>query len=112
VITDAPEGARQKPDGGLTSKAALIDLKVIPRAGQTALAGTRDNALLVRLAAPPVEGAANAALIEFLAGVLHIPKRDIEIVAGEKSRSKRVKVWGLDAAQVRARLDVPEKGPT
>jgi uncharacterized protein (TIGR00251 family) len=81
-----------------------LDIKVIPRAGRAALAGMRDGAYLVRLAAAPVEGAANAALIAFLAQLLDLPKRQIEIVSGEKSRLKRVKVKGLAAAVVRERL--------
>jgi hypothetical protein len=87
-----------------------LDIKVIPRAGRTALAGTRDGAYLVRLAAAPVEGAANAALIAFLAQLLDLPKRQIEIVSGEKSRSKRVKVKGLSAAVIRERLVVTSHG--
>ena len=61
VIADAPDGA-------------ILDIKVIPRAGRTALAGTRDGALLVRLAAAPVDGAANAALIDFLADAFDVPR--------------------------------------
>ncbi len=83
---------------------AIVALKIIPRAGRTMLAGVRDNALLVRLAAAPVEGAANAALLAFLSDQLQIPKARLEIVTGEKSRSKRVKVKGMSAATVAARL--------
>ena len=83
---------------------AIVALKIIPRAGRTMLAGVRDNALLVRLAAAPVEGAANAALLAFLADQLQIPRARLEIVTGEKSRSKRVKVRGMSAATVAARL--------
>ena len=57
----------------------------------------RDGALLVRLAAAPVDGAANAELIEILARSLDLPKHHIEIVSGDRSRSKRVRVIGLDA---------------
>jgi uncharacterized protein (TIGR00251 family) len=63
-------------------------VRVIPRAGRTEIAGVRDGAVLVRLAAAPVEGAANAELIDLLARILRIPKRDITIVSGERSRSK------------------------
>lgn len=83
---------------------AIVALKIIPRAGRTMLAGVRDNALLVRLAAAPVEGAANAALLAFLSDQLQIPRARLEIVTGEKSRSKRVKVRGMSAATVAARL--------
>jgi uncharacterized protein (TIGR00251 family) len=83
---------------------AIVALKIIPRAGRTMLAGVRDKALLVRLAAAPVEGAPNAALLAFLSDQLQIPKARLEIVTGEKSRSKRVKVKGMSAATVAARL--------
>lgn len=60
----------------------------------------RGGALLIRLAAAPVDGAANAELIEILARALQVPKRHITIVSGERSRQKRVRVDGLDAATV------------
>ena len=75
---------------------------MIPRAGRTACAGTRDGALLIRVAAPPVEGAANDAVIAFFAAALHVPKRNIQIVSGERSRQKRVAIAGVTAEQVRA----------
>ena len=79
---------------------AVIDVRVIPRAGKSALAGTRDDAILVRLNAPPVDGAANAELIELLASALGIPKRSIVIVGGERSRRKRVHITGRSAVDV------------
>ena len=92
----------ETPDG------VSIELKVIPRAGRTQLAGTRDNALLIRLAAAPVEGAANHELIAFLATLLGIPKRRLSVIAGAKSRSKRVQVRGVTTEFVRARLNDAE----
>lgn len=79
----------------------VLDIRVIPRARKTELAGERDGALLVRLAAPPVEGAANAALVDFLAAALHLPRRSIRIVSGERNRRKRVAINGMTAEQVR-----------
>lgn len=79
-------------DGGV-----VLTVHVIPRASKSALAGTRDGALLVRLQAPPVEGAANEALIALLADVLHLPRRRITLASGSHSRRKRVRVQGLDA---------------
>ena len=86
------------PDG------VAIPIRVVPRAGRTALDGVVEGALRVRLAAPPVEGAANRALVEFLADLLGVPKRDVAIVRGERGRQKLVQVRGLDADQVRRRL--------
>lgn len=64
----------------------------------------RGDALLVRLNAPPVDGSANEALIEFLSRTFRRPRRDIAIVAGQKSRDKRVSVDGLTEAEFSARL--------
>ena len=64
----------------------------------------RDGSLLIRLAAAPVDGAANAELIGVLARALHIPKRDVTIVSGERSRNKRVRIAGMDAAAAIAKL--------
>jgi uncharacterized protein len=86
------------PDG------VILSIRVIPRAGRSGVAGTRGGALLVRLNAPPVEGAANAELIEVIADLLEVPKRAVAIVAGERSRVKRVRVTGIDADHARARL--------
>jgi uncharacterized protein len=86
-------------DGG-----SLLDIRVIPRAPRSAVDGVRDGALLVRLAAAPLDGEANDALISLMAGVLDVPKRDLTIVSGERSRRKRLKVAGLTPASVHARL--------
>lgn len=77
---------------------------MIPRARQSGIAGTRDSALLVRLAAPPVEGAANAALIALLADRLGVPTARVHIVAGGARRSKRVAIEGLAPGEVLERL--------
>jgi uncharacterized protein (TIGR00251 family) len=87
-----------------TADGVAITVRVIPRAGRSGLAGTRGDALLVRLQSPPVEGAANEELIEVLARALQVPKRAVSIVAGDRSRQKRVRVTGVDAATAAARL--------
>jgi uncharacterized protein (TIGR00251 family) len=76
----------------------------MPRAGRTAIAGMRGDAILVRLAAAPVDGAANDALIAFLSELLERPKRDITIVSGQKSRDKRVRVAGMTARDLELKL--------
>lgn len=83
-----------------------MDVRVIPRASRTELAGIRDEAVLVRIQAPPVEGAANDRLITFLADLIGIPKRQIEIVGGEKVRRKRLLVKDVSVARVREALAV------
>ena len=79
-------------------------MRVVPRAGRTGVAGTRGDALLVRLAAAPVEGAANDTLLRFLSGLFDCPLRSIAIVGGEKSRDKRIAI-AADAAALARRLD-------
>jgi uncharacterized protein len=83
----------------------VFAVRVVPRAGRTAVAGVRGDALLVRLAAPPVDGAANDALIAFLSTIFDRPKRDITLVSGHSSRDKRVAVAGLGSAEISIRLD-------
>jgi uncharacterized protein len=87
-----------------TDTGVIIDIRVIPRAGRSGLAGTRGDAVLVRLQAPPVDGAANVELVEVLANALQVPKRAIAIVSGDRSRTKRVGVSGIDRATAEARL--------
>ena len=82
----------------------ILSVRVTPRAGRTAIAGMRDGVLHVKLAAAPVEGAANAALIDLLSRQLRLPKRSLRIATGERSRTKTVEISGLTDEEVRARL--------
>lgn len=81
--------------------AASFSVRVTVRASRNAIEGEWQGALKVRLAAPPVEGRANEALRRLLAVCLNIPLSAIEIVSGERSRTKRVSVRGTSAGQVR-----------
>lgn len=82
-----------------------LAVRITPRAGRTAIAGVRGDALVIRLAAAPVDGAANDALIAFLAETFDRPRRDITIVSGHASRQKRIAIAGLSESQFDARLD-------
>jgi uncharacterized protein len=82
----------------------VLTVRVIPRSPRTCVDGRRGDAILIRLNAPPVDGAANDALIAFLSDVLDVPRRSISIVSGQSSRDKRVRVEGLDVAAAMARL--------
>jgi uncharacterized protein (TIGR00251 family) len=84
-----------------------VEVRVVPRATASTIAGERDGALLVRLAAPPVDGKANEALVAFLAATFDVPKRRVTLVHGETSRHKRVLVEGLTPDAVRRRLETP-----
>jgi uncharacterized protein (TIGR00251 family) len=79
-------------------------VRVQPRASKNEVAGLMDGALKIRLQAPAVEGRANNALCEFLAEILKRPKSAVRILAGDRSRTKRVEVFGVTAAQVQALL--------
>ena len=83
---------------------ATLLVRVIPRSGRTAIGGRRGGALLIRLAAAPVDGAANEALIAFIASLFDRPRCDITIVAGEKSRNKQIRIAGLTRDQLVDRL--------
>ena len=87
-----------------TSGGVIVAIRVIPRAGRSGAAGTRGDALLVRLNAPPVDGAANAELVELMADLLDVARSAVTIVSGERGRSKRVRVSGVDADYVASRL--------
>ena len=84
----------------------MIAVRVIPRAARPAIDGIRDGAVLVRLSAAPVDGAANAELIEVMADALGVPKRAITIKSGEASRRKTLQIAGISAATVLTKLNL------
>ena len=85
---------------------AAFAVRVVPRAKKNEVVGVQGNVLKVRLVAPPVEGAANEALIKLLAKRLGVRCSQVEIVAGRRSRAKMVSVIGLTPAEVEARLEL------
>jgi uncharacterized protein (TIGR00251 family) len=87
-----------------SSGSLQIAVRVVPRAGRTGVAGVREGALVVRLAAPPVGGAANEALVAFLGSLVDRPKRDVAIVSGSTSRDKRVRIHGVTVRELQAKL--------
>jgi uncharacterized protein len=89
-----------------TAAGVSFSVRVQPRASRTAIAGVMGDALKVAVAAPPVEGKANEALIRFFAELLEVPRSSVEIVSGESSRNKVVRVAGVSAEFVRRRLEV------
>lgn len=82
----------------------VLTLHIQPGAKRSECAGLHGEALKIRLAAPPVDGKANEALIAFLAQALGMPKSRVELVSGAASRAKRVRVAGVDAELVRRTL--------
>jgi uncharacterized protein (TIGR00251 family) len=83
---------------------ARVAIYVQPRASKTELAGMHDGCVKIRLAAPPVDGEANDALVEFIARRIGMPKRNVRIVSGQAARRKVVEVEGADDQQVRSAL--------
>jgi uncharacterized protein len=81
-----------------------VELAVLvqPRASRTRVVGEHDGLLKIQLAAPPVDGEANAALVEFLGKLLGVPRKQVVLVAGDASRRKRVTIHGVDAARAEA----------
>jgi uncharacterized protein (TIGR00251 family) len=79
-----------------------IEVLVVPRASRSRIAGLHEDRLKIQLSAPPVEGAANEALIELLADHLGVKKKSVVLVAGQGSRRKRVRVEGASEDAVRA----------
>ncbi|MBF0401016.1 MAG: DUF167 domain-containing protein [Magnetococcales bacterium] len=89
----------------------LLEIRVQPRASRVAVLGLQGSAIRIALTAPPVEGAANAALCQWLAKELGVAKGRVQVVAGERAREKRVCVQGVEVASVQAfchRWQLPE----
>jgi uncharacterized protein (TIGR00251 family) len=84
-----------------TSTGIELDVRVIPRAKRTAFDGERGGALLVRLAAAPVDDAANQALIGYLAHTFGVSRHAVRIISGQRGRRKRVAIEGVSADSVR-----------
>jgi uncharacterized protein len=82
------------------SRCVRFAVRVQPRASRSEIAGVHGAALKVRLSAPPVDGAANVALVALLAEALGIPRRDVRIVSGASSRGKVVEVDGASVENI------------
>jgi uncharacterized protein (TIGR00251 family) len=93
----------------VTDSGVSFSVKVQPRASRSGMAGELDGALRIRLAAPPVDGEANEELVSLLAKLLDIPRRQIEIISGQKSKNKVVRVTGVSAAICEEKLVVDVK---
>jgi uncharacterized protein (TIGR00251 family) len=82
-------------DGSLT-----FTVRVVPRASKSEIVGELDGNLKVRISAPPVDGAANAELTKVLAKAFGVAKSAVEIIAGETSKTKRIRIFGVAAEQL------------
>jgi uncharacterized protein (TIGR00251 family) len=89
----------QESSGGVT-----FAIKVHPRAKKNAITGTLGDALKVSLTAPPLDGRANDACIDFFAKLLKVPRSSVTIASGQTNRNKVIRVAGLSAEEVRRRF--------
>jgi uncharacterized protein (TIGR00251 family) len=87
-----------------TPAGVRLSVRVIPRSPRTNIDGVRDGRLLVRVTAPPVDDAANEALVMFIARALGVSRSAVRIVGGAKARNKTIDVTGIDAASAASRL--------
>jgi uncharacterized protein (TIGR00251 family) len=92
-----------------TASGVTFAIKVQPRSKRNAILGELGDAFKVALTAPPVDGKANQACVEFFSGILRVPRSAVMIAAGETSRNKVIRVLGISAALVRERLKVERK---
>ena len=81
-----------------------VSVHVQPRATRSEIVGLHGTALKVRLQAPPVDGAANEALVELIAGALDVPRRAVRVIAGATSRAKTIEIDGTSEVAVRMLL--------
>ncbi len=87
-----------------TPSGATFQVKVHPRANKNAITGVIGDALKVALTSPPVDGRANEACVDFLSKFLNVPRSSVTIAAGETNRNKVIRVSGVSAAQIEAKL--------
>ncbi len=105
-----PDGVAISLDLVERSGAVTLKVRVQPRASREEILGAREGALVVRLTAPPVEGAANKALTRLLGKKLGVPPSAVAIAVGSTGRSKLVVVNGVTASEVLSRLEVHGTG--
>jgi hypothetical protein len=86
------------------SLGATFSIRVQPRAARMAITGTVGDALKVSVPAPPLEGRANVAVVEFFSEILSVPRASVQVVSGERSRNKIVRIAGCSSADVLRRL--------
>ena len=87
-----------------TADTITFSVRVQPRASQSALAGEMDGALKLRVAAPPVDGAANEELIRWLAKFFSVPRAQVTIISGETAKQKIVRVSGVAPSDAKQKL--------
>ena len=87
-----------------TTTGVRLEVRVTPRSSKTGLDGVRDGRLIVRVNAPPVDDAANAAVVQTLAKILGVPRRSVRIVSGQAGRNKSIEIGGVSLAAIERAL--------
>jgi uncharacterized protein (TIGR00251 family) len=90
----------------VTNNGVVLRAHIVPRSSKTTVQGLHGDALKIRLQAPPIEGKANAVLIDFLGETLGVHPRQVTILSGESGRKKRILVSMLGATAVRTKLGI------
>lgn len=98
-----------QPKRKTTAEAATLSVRIQPRASKNEIVTLGGGALKIRLTAPPVDGAANEALIRFLADTFSVSKARVEIVSGHTARDKIVRVEGLTNDEAERLLKIKQK---
>jgi uncharacterized protein (TIGR00251 family) len=88
------------------AQGVCLEVQVQPRSSRNQVVGEQDGRLKIKLTAPPVEGEANQALINFLAHLLELPRRNIKLLKGESSRHKLIEISGLNAEALLEKLNL------
>jgi len=104
-VKGSPGSRKQKQ----TEISATLAVRIQPRASKNSVMGMEDGSFKIRLTAPPVDGAANEALVEFLSEILSVSKSSVEIISGHTSREKRVKISGIGEADVTRLLNIAKQ---
>lgn len=100
---------KNPPRGKEAVASATLSVRIQPRASKNEIIRREDGGLKIRLTAPPVDGAANEALVRFLADILNVAKSQVEIVSGHTSRDKIIRVEGLSSEDVERLLNTEKK---
>jgi uncharacterized protein len=100
VTTGANRAAGVSPH----PQGSLLSVAIVPRAGKSSIAQLADGTIQIRVAAPPVDGVANVALLRFLADILDVPRSWLAVASGASSRRKRIVITGLAPDELEMRL--------
>jgi hypothetical protein len=92
----------------ITTNAAgvCLEVQVQPRSSRNQIVGEQDGRLKIKLTAPPVEGEANQALIDYLARMLQVPKKNVKLLKGESARHKLIEISGITEQELIAMLNI------